>query len=106
MQTTSNECVFTPFSPRQLYGLVLLHFIALHLLVIQHFSSEFEKSHILKWSLLQGISFLFMKSLMYILMVMCGVHVVSMKQVRVLMDYTGDRVESAGPSTAVQVPLK
>lgn len=47
-----------------------------------------------------------MKSLMYIPMVMCGVHVVSMKQVRVLMDYTGNRVESAGPSTAVQVPLK
>jgi hypothetical protein len=106
VQITSSECVFTLFSPQQLYGLVLLHFIALHLLVIQHFSSEFEKSHILTWSLLQGISFLFMKSLMYILMVMCGVHVVSMKQVRVLMDYTGDRVESAGPSTAVQVPLK
>jgi len=39
-------------------------------------------------------------------MLMCGVHVVPMKQVRVLMDYIGDRVESAGPSTAVQVPLK
>lgn len=39
-------------------------------------------------------------------MVMPGVCVVYMKQVRVLMDYTGTRVESAGPSTAVQVPLK
>lgn len=106
MQTTLNECAFTTFSPRQLYGLVLSHFIALHLLVIQNFPSDSEKCHILNWSLLQGINLLFMKSLMYILMVMCGVHVVSMKQVRVLMDYTGNRVESAGPSTAVQVPLK